>query len=158
MPQLALIILFLISNLQFVERQEVRHSVSNEIIIRQTEQITDNSYELEVFVSFYCTCDKCCGEWSDGLDYLGQPVVANQTIAVDPDWIPLNSKVEFIDIYPINDKPTKTEYKKILFGNTYIPTDIGGDINGARIDIMEPSNGKCIKNGVLYALVKVTPQ
>ena len=85
MPQLTLIFLFLISNLQFVDRHEfIRHNMTNEVIVRQTE-LQESHCTKKVIVTFYCTCEVCCGNWSGlNLTASGTTPVAGQTLAGDP--------------------------------------------------------------------------
>ena len=64
----------------------------------------------------YCSCEKCCGKWADGITYSGTVAEEGRTIAVDPDVIPLGSVVE-------------------ISGHQYIAEDIGGGINGKEIDL-----------------------
>lgn len=64
----------------------------------------------------YCSCEKCCGKWADGITYSGTVAEEGRTIAVDPEAIPLGSVVE-------------------ISGHQYVAEDIGGAINGNEIDI-----------------------
>lgn len=81
-------------------------------------------------VTAYCHCVKCCGK-SDGITATGTKVKEGRTIAVDPDVIPLGSKVE-------------------LDGHTYIAEDVGGAINGNKIDIYFNSHEEALIWGVQY--------
>ena len=53
----------------------------------------------EFAIVAYCPCEACCGEWAlnrpDGIVYTasGEEAKAGVTVAVDPDVIPLGSKV-----------------------------------------------------------------
>lgn len=67
-------------------------------------------------VTAYCPCGQCCGAWADGIVYTGGYATEGQTIAVDPDVIPLGSVVE-------------------INGRQYIAEDIGAGINGKEIDL-----------------------
>lgn len=80
----------------------------------------------------YCPCPKCCGEWSDGITYMGTWATQGRTIAVDPDVIPLGSSVE-------------------IAGQTYVAEDIGGAIQGNRIDVFFRSHAEALQFGVQYA-------
>lgn len=84
----------------------------------------------------YCACPKCCGEWSDGTTYTGTRATAGRTIAVDPDVIPLGSTVN-------------------INGHTYVAEDIGGAIDGNRIDIFFSSHTDALEFGVQYAQVSI---
>lgn len=84
----------------------------------------------------YCACPQCCGEWSDGVTYTGTTATAGRTIAVDPDVIPLGSTV-------------------YINGTPYIAEDIGGAIEGNRIDVYFPSHQDAIEFGVQYAEISI---
>lgn len=84
----------------------------------------------------YCSCEKCCGEWADGITYTGTVATPDRTIAVDPSVIPLGSTIY------INGQP-------------YIAEDIGGAIKGNRIDIFFPTHNDALKFGIQYAEVVI---
>lgn len=48
---------------------------------------------FDLYLTAYCPCTYCCGEWADGITATGVKAQANHTIAVDPDVIPLGSWV-----------------------------------------------------------------
>ena len=80
------------------------------------EAVPEKEY-LGVFsCTAYCPCSQCCGAWADGIVYTGGQATEGQTIAVDPDVIPLGSVVE-------------------INGWQYVAEDIGGGINGKEIDL-----------------------
>ena len=80
------------------------------------EAVPEKEY-LGVFsCTAYCPCSQCCGAWADGIVYTGGYDTEGQTIAVDPDVIPLGSVVE-------------------IGGHHYIAEDIGGAIDGKEIDL-----------------------
>lgn len=80
-------------------------------------------------VTGYCPCDRCCGAWADGIVYTGGYATEGQTIAVDPDVIPLGSVVE-------------------INGWQYIAEDIGGAIKGNKIDLFFCSHTDALNYGV----------
>jgi 3D (Asp-Asp-Asp) domain-containing protein len=84
----------------------------------------------------YCSCPLCCGEWADGTTYTGTTATAGRTIAVDPDVIPLGSTVY------INGAP-------------FVAEDIGGAIQGNRIDVYFPTHDAAIEFGVQYAEISI---
>ena len=49
-------------------------------------------YVGECTVTYYCPCEKCCGQWADGLTATGLPAGPG-IVAVDPEVIPLGSTV-----------------------------------------------------------------
>lgn len=84
----------------------------------------------------YCDCEQCCGEWADGYTYTGTVATAGRTVAVDPDVIPLGSSV-------------------YIEGQEYIAEDIGGAIQGNRVDVFFNSHADALEFGVQYAEVSV---
>ena len=86
-------------------------------------------------VTAYCHCVNCCGK-SDGITASGTKVKEGRTIAVDPDVIPLGSKVE-------------------LDGHTYIAEDVGGAIKGNKIDLYFNTHDEALKWGVQYKNIKL---
>lgn len=90
----------------------------------------------EFKLTAYCTCEKCCGIWADGITYTGAQATPGRTVAVDPDEIPLGSTV-YID------------------GHEYTAEDIGGAIKGKRIDILFATHEAALDFGVKYATVSI---
>lgn len=76
----------------------------------------------------YCSCAKCCGT-ETGKTATGTQATAERTIAVDPEIIPLGSKV-------------------IINNKVYIAEDTGGAIKGNRIDIYCESHQEALELGV----------
>lgn len=84
----------------------------------------------------YCACPKCCGASADGLTYTETVATQGRTIAVDPDVIPLGSVV-------------------VINGRKYVAEDIGGAIDGKRVDIFFDSHAEALEFGVQYADVSI---
>lgn len=102
-----------------------------------TEVETESPESLGMFkLTAYCACPKCCGEWADGITYTGTKATEGRTVAVDPDVIPLGSSV-------------------YINGHEYVAEDIGGAIQGGRVDIFFDSHADALDFGVQYAEVKV---
>jgi 3D (Asp-Asp-Asp) domain-containing protein len=91
------------------------------------ETLSTASYIGEFEVTYYCSCEKCCGK-TDGITYTGTQATEGRTIAVDPNIIPLGSKV-------------------IIDGQTYIAEDIGGTIKNLRVDIYVSDHQKALNLG-----------
>ena len=115
-------------------------SLENTVTEEPTETIT-------VRATAYCSCPKCCGTWSkdhpsrQGTDYeqhttLGTVPVAGRTIAVDPEVIPLGSRI-------------------ILDGHEYTAEDTGSDVKGNHIDIYFDSHEAALDWGVKTMEVQV---
>lgn len=119
--------------------------ISGEIVTRTVEkldalaadaQITQNFKNLGSFrLSFYCTCEKCCGAYATGLTKSGTTVTEGRTIAVDPKVIPLGSRV-YIDGYGV-----------------FIAEDIGSAIKENKIDIAVGNHEQALKLGIDEATV-----
>lgn len=111
-------------------------------IAPETEKSAEPAQEpqkLTVTATAYCSCPKCCGIWSAehpsriGTGYTqktasGTIPTEGRTIATDPSVIPTGSKVE-------------------LNGNTYIAEDIGGAIQGNKIDIYFDTHEEALEWG-----------
>jgi 3D (Asp-Asp-Asp) domain-containing protein len=94
---------------------------TTELIETTTEPIETTTTEpptktMLVEATAYCSCDKCCGEYADGITASGVKAKANHTIAVDKNVIPLGTVV-------------------LINGKQYVSEDTGGAIKGNRIDI-----------------------
>lgn len=119
--------------------------ISGEIVTRTVEkldalaadaQITQNFKNLGSFrLSFYCSCEKCCGAQSTGLTKSGTTVTEGRTIAVDPKVIPLGSRV-YIDGYGV-----------------FIAEDVGSAIKENKIDIAVGNHEQALKLGIDEATV-----
>jgi 3D (Asp-Asp-Asp) domain-containing protein len=84
---------------------------------------------LTVTVTAYCPCPICCGK-SDGITSSGIRARETQTIAVDPDVIPIGSEV----------------YLEGL--GRFTAEDTGGAIKGNRIDIYMEDHNRALLFGV----------
>lgn len=91
----------------------------------------DNYYLGEFKLTAYCPCEKCCGQWANGITSTGVTAKAGRTIAVDPSVIPYRTEV-------------------IINGHTYVAEDCGGAIKGNRIDIYFDTHEEALEFGVQY--------
>ena len=84
-------------------------------------------------ITHYCACKSCCGkDPSDpayGITATGTKATINRTIAVDPNVIPLGTHV-------------------VIDGKEYVAEDVGGAIDGNRIDIYFESHDAALEYGV----------
>lgn len=118
---------------KFAEISEVNKEIEELTVEgeKQTEIVS-----LGVFhITHYCPCMECCGK-TDGITASGTKAEEGRTIAVDPDIIPLGSEV-------------------VINGHTYIAEDIGGLIDGNRIDVYVSSHERAWDLGVYEAEVLV---
>lgn len=105
----------------------------------QEAQMMPWAHKLEdVTVTYYDCCVMCCGK-DDGVTYSGTRAVPYETCAVDPDVIPLGSAVT------------------VDYGDGelhhYRAEDVGGGVNGKRIDICVSSHGEALELGRRKATV-----
>ncbi len=105
----------------------------------QEAQLMPWAHKLEnVTVTYYDCCAACCGK-DDGITYSGTRAMPYETCAVDPDVIPLGSAVT------------------VDYGDGelrhYRAEDVGGGVNGNRIDICVSSHGEALELGVRTATV-----
>lgn len=98
----------------------------------ELEEVSLGKFKLTA----YCTCPKCCGKWADGVTATGTRATPGRTIAVDPDVIPLGSKV-------------------YINGFEYTAEDTGSAIKGHRIDVLFPNHEEALNFGVQYAEVAI---
>lgn len=120
----------------------------NEQVVTEDDTAVQESSEIfEAKVTAYCSCPKCCGIWSkdhpsrQGIDYeqyttSGTVPTAGRTIAVDPDVIPLGSKV-------------------VLNGHEYVAEDTGSGVKGNHIDVYFDSHEAALDWGVRTMEVQV---
>lgn len=99
------------------------------------EKIAEPTCLGEFEITYYCSCEQCCGK-SDGITASGAPAIAGETIAVDPDVIPLGTEV-------------------VIDGETYIAEDTGAVIEGNRIDIYCDSHEEALELGRTTAEVSI---
>ncbi len=86
-------------------------------------------------VTAYCGCEQCCGVYAQNRDIvtgaIGEPLINNYSIAVDPNIIPYYSTV-------------------YINGQAYVAHDTGGAIKGNRIDIYFENHQDAVNFGVQY--------
>lgn len=89
---------------------------------------------IKLKASAYDACEECTGKgWEDpasGITYIGVTATKDQTVAVDPDVIPLGTWLLIEDM------------------GVFRAEDIGGAIKGNRIDIYMKSHQKALEFGL----------
>lgn len=131
-----------IAELNELKKQNAQIFVEDEsAIVEEPTQV------FQAKVTAYCSCPKCCGVWSkdhpsrQGTDYeqhttSGTIPVAGRTVAVDPDIIPLGSKI-------------------LIDGHEYTAEDTGSGVKGNHIDIYFDSHEEALEWGVKTLEVQV---
>jgi len=94
---------------------------------------------LRCLVTGYCRCSACCGK-ADGITASGHPARAERTVAVDPHYIPLGSKL-------------------LLQGlGERVAEDTGGNIHGHRLDVFFPTHRQALAFGRQWLDVEILPR
>ena len=84
----------------------------------------------------YCKCTKCCGKWTNSPTASGTTPKAGRTIAVDPNVIPLGSRV-------------------LVNGKEYRAEDTGSKIKGNIVDIFHNTHQEALNFGRQTVQVEV---
>lgn len=129
----------------YINQYEAPESPTIDFDVEVKEQVEQGQELLTVkepvadvyTITAYCSCSKCCGEWSDGFTFTGDLAHEGITIAVDPEVIPLDTKVY---IEGVGER---------------IAQDIGGAIKGNKIDLFFYSHQAALEFGVQYLGVTV---
>lgn len=106
-----------------------------EVMPKIRQQDAEQTQEQTFTVTAYCPCEKCCGEYANGYTATGSKATQGVTIATDPDVIPMGTEVE-------------------IDGHIYIAQDVGGAINGNRIDMYFDSHEDALQWGVQEKTVR----
>lgn len=102
----------------------------SDVVPEGAENIGDS---LGVFtITYYCSCDICCGWWSGGPTASGAYPVADWTVAADPEVLPLGTLI-------------------YINGHQYCVEDTGSGVDGCHIDIYVGDHQLAVNNGVGYA-------
>lgn len=116
-----------IQEISFLKTQNIALEYELEKAKELKDVLLGSNYIGEFDISYYCSCEKCCGK-ADGITYTGTQATEGRTIAVDPNIIPLGSTV-------------------IIDGQTYIAEDIGGSIKSRKIDIFVSDHQRALDLG-----------
>ena len=95
---------------------------------------------IEMRVTAYCPCPKCCGEYSDGVTASGHEIQPGDTFVAADRRYPLRTEM-LIPGYS-NSRPVKV-------------LDRGGAIKGNRLDVFFATHEEALKWGVKYLEVNV---
>ena len=119
---------------------EEKDFVEENVVIDEEEYLLEEEKEKQLqslgwfIITAYCPCEKCCGEWADGITATGTTATQGRTVAVDPSVIELGSVVYF-------------EGVDGLVGG-YIAEDTGGAIKGNRIDLFFDDHQEALEWGI----------
>lgn len=95
---------------------------------------------IEMRVTAYCSCGKCCGEYSDGITACGHKIQPGDAFVAADKRYAFGTEMT-IPGYN-NSEPVKVQ-------------DRGGAIRGDRLDVFFHSHEEALNWGVKYLLVKV---
>lgn len=104
----------------------MRSFVVAAILAATTLGASPRIYHVEA--TAYCSCEKCCGKWADGITKIGTKAKSGHTVAVDPRVFPLGSCLR-------------------IDSRHYRAEDIGGAIRGHRIDIFHDTHEEALEFG-----------
>lgn len=93
---------------------------------------------LRYLVTGYCRCSACCGK-TDGITASGHPARAERTVAVDPHYIPLGSRLHLRGL------------------GERVAEDTGGNIRGRRLDVFFPTHREALAFGRQWLEVEILP-
>ena len=82
----------------------------------------------------YCNCSRCCGKWAGGPTASGAMPRAQHTVAVDPEVIPLGTRI-------------------LMNGIEYTAEDTGSGVNGNHIDVYYGDHYTALCHGLQEAEV-----
>lgn len=129
------------------ETTETTETVETEAVQNQA----DNSFQLDVKCTAYCSCSKCCGRYAKNrpLDESGKPIILTAsgekakegvTVGVDPKVIPLGSKI-------------------IIDGHEYTAQDTGNSkfVKNNVIDVYFDNHEEASEFGVQYFTATIIP-
>lgn len=123
------------------EEKAPSRRASNGSEINAAEQ-TDGWQVVKMRVTAYCPCEKCCGEYSDGVTACGHRIRSGDAfVAADKQYA---FGTEMIIAGYNNGEPVKV-------------LDRGGAIRGNRLDVFFQSHDEALTWGVKYLYVKVRP-
>lgn len=108
-----------IEHKRFEKKQEEKQKQAEKADVKRTVSV-----EATAYTAF---CEGCSGTTYTGIDLRANP--AKKVIAVDPEVIPLGSKV------------------RVPGYGVAVAGDIGGDIEGHRIDVFIPQEGEAFEFG-----------
>lgn len=125
----------LILNQPFVLEKEpiaidiVIHSNGDLEVISEPTEADVKASLGEFTVTGYCSCEKCCGDFADGITATGTVATEGRTVAADPNVLPYGTEIE-------------------IDGRKYVVEDCGSAIKGNQLDLYFDSHEAALQWGV----------
>ena len=111
------------------------------VLAANTKQLVAEAVQMRV--TAYCPCEKCCGKWADGVTACGHKIRPGDAfVAADKEY-PFDT--EMIIAGYNNGKPVQV-------------LDRGGAIYGNRLDVFFGNHEEALEWGVRYIEVKIQPR
>ena len=95
---------------------------------------------VQMKVTAYCPCEKCCGEHSDGITASGHKIAPGDVFVAADKTFAFGTEIVIAGY--ANDKPVKV-------------LDRGGAIKGNKLDVFFPTHQQALDWGVKYVEIKV---
>ena len=99
-----------------------------------------NSQTLKMRVTAYCPCEKCCGQFADGITANGHKIQPGDTFAAADSRYPFETELIILGYNASN--PVKV-------------LDRGGAIKGNKLDVFFHTHEQALQWGVQYLNVKI---
>ena len=114
-------------------------------VIKAAEAVSQSGewQTVQMRVTAYCPCQKCCGKYSDGITACGHKIRPGDAFIAADKKYPFGTEMSIVGYK--NAKPVKV-------------LDRGGAICGNRLDVFFESHEQALKWGVKYLDVKVRRQ
>lgn len=111
------------------------------VILTQKEAVKKpQTYNSKLMiVTAYCPCEKCCGEWSDGITASGHRIAPGDKFAAAPPEIPFGT---LLLIPGYSDEPVPV-------------LDRGSAITGNKIDVYFDSHIEALNFGIKYLEITI---
>lgn len=134
-----IIISLIIGNLGYYQGKKEMQA-EKQVKQEKVEKVVDKWEEVEMNVSAYCPCSKCCGVYADGITANGHKIKDGDCFIAAPKIYPFGTEM-IIPGYN-NGKPVKV-------------LDRGGAIKGNKLDLFFPTHKEALIWGRQYIKVKV---